>query len=81
MGDQLHIADYCVFSIFLFIPILVGFYHAISGGRQRSPEEFLTANRQLGVLPASLSILVSFQASNTIPHKRYCIKHVAIVGS
>ena len=44
-------------------PILVlhsGFYHALSGGKQKTPTEYFMANHKLRTIPVALSILVSF---------------------
>ena len=44
-------------------PIFVlhsGFYHALSGGKQKTPTEYFMANHKLRTIPVALSILVSF---------------------
>jgi len=55
--------DYVVLAVFLAISLGIGFYHSLTGGRQRTTEEFIMANRRLGVLPTSLSLFVSFSSA------------------
>ena len=44
-----HWADYLIFVLVLLISVIIGIYHAATGGRQRTTEEFIMANRQLKV--------------------------------
>ena len=60
-GSQgFHWVDYLVFSAVLAISLGIGLYHAFTGGKQKTTQEFLMANRQLRTVPVALSILVSF---------------------
>ena len=38
-----------IFSLFILISLGIGLYHALTGGKQRTTEEFIMANRQLQV--------------------------------
>ena len=55
--------DYVVLAAFLVISLGIGFYHSVTGGRQKTTQEFIMANRQLGVLPTAMSLFVSFQSA------------------
>uniref|UniRef100_A0AAV2JF36 Sodium-dependent multivitamin transporter n=1 Tax=Knipowitschia caucasica TaxID=637954 RepID=A0AAV2JF36_KNICA len=56
-------ADYSVFALLLAASLAVGVYCALSGGRQRTTGEFLMADRSMGCVPVSLSLLASFQSA------------------
>jgi len=58
--------DYAVLVTFLAISLGIGVYHSLTGGRQRSTEEFFMANRRLAVIPTTLSMFVSFQSAITM---------------
>ena len=55
-----HVVDYAIFALVLLVSLSIGFYHAFTGGRQRTTKEYLLANRQLKTIPVTMSILVSF---------------------
>jgi Na+/proline symporter len=55
--------DYVILAAFLVISLGIGFYHSVTGGRQKTTQEFIMANRQLGVLPTAMSLFVSFQSA------------------
>ena len=55
-----HVVDYAIFALVLLVSLSIGFYHAFTGGKQRTTKEYLLANRQLKTVPVTLSILVSF---------------------
>ncbi|XP_046557622.1 sodium-coupled monocarboxylate transporter 1-like [Haliotis rubra] len=59
-------ADYAVFVTSLVLSAVVGIFYACKGGRQKTTGEFLMGNRDLQILPVSLSILVSFLSAITI---------------
>ncbi|ELT88103.1 hypothetical protein CAPTEDRAFT_139224 [Capitella teleta] len=59
----LHWADYLIFAFFLLASLAIGVYHAFSGNKQRTTQEFIMADRNLKVLPTVISLLVSFQSA------------------
>ncbi|ELU04804.1 hypothetical protein CAPTEDRAFT_201499 [Capitella teleta] len=59
----LHWADYLIFTFFLLASLAIGVYHAFSGNKQRTTQEFIMADRNLKVIPTMLSLLVSFQSA------------------
>ena len=45
-----HWADYVIFTVFLVISMGIGLYYALTGGKQRTTEEFIMADRKLQVI-------------------------------
>ena len=59
----LHWLDYAVFALMMFATVGIGVLFATTGGRQRTTDEYFTADRSLGVFPATLSIVVSYMSA------------------
>ncbi|XP_041952251.1 solute carrier family 5 member 6a isoform X1 [Alosa alosa] len=70
MGDvvQMHFTtlDYVIFVILLVASTGIGLFYAFSGGRQRTTQEFLLADRSMSCFPVSLSLLATFQSAVAI---------------
>ncbi|KAK1796059.1 hypothetical protein P4O66_008858, partial [Electrophorus voltai] len=70
MGDvvQMHFStvDYVIFTLLLVASAGIGVFYAFSGGRQRTTQEFLLADRSMTCLPVSLSLLATFQSAVAI---------------
>lgn len=60
------VADYVMFSFLLAASLCIGLFYALSGGRQRTTQEFLLADRNMRCLPISLSLIASFQSAVAI---------------
>ncbi|KAL3968587.1 MFS transporter (sodium-dependent inorganic phosphate cotransporter) [Sarotherodon galilaeus] len=60
------VIDYVIFAVLLAASMAIGLYYALSGGRQRTTQEFLMADRSMGCLPVSLSLIASFQSAVAI---------------
>ncbi|XP_072026113.1 sodium-coupled monocarboxylate transporter 1-like [Amphiura filiformis] len=60
------IADYVVLSVMLLISMTVGIYQAFTGGKQRTNDEFLLANRNMNLLPVAMSFMASFVSAPAI---------------
>ncbi|XP_077147979.1 sodium-dependent multivitamin transporter isoform X1 [Ranitomeya variabilis] len=58
--------DYVIFALLLVLSSAIGLYYALSGGRQRTTQEFLLANRSMGFFPVALSLLATFQSAVAI---------------
>ncbi|KAK2170802.1 hypothetical protein NP493_1139g00056 [Ridgeia piscesae] len=58
--------DYAVFILMLTISAGIGMYYGCTGGKQSTTKEFLMADRNMGVLPVSLSMLASFMSGITV---------------
>ncbi|XP_068615722.1 sodium-dependent multivitamin transporter-like [Brachionichthys hirsutus] len=59
-------ADYVIFALLLVASTGIGLFHAFTGGRQRTTQEFLMADRSMSCLPVSLSLLATFQSAVAI---------------
>ncbi|XP_076873453.1 solute carrier family 5 member 6a isoform X1 [Brachyhypopomus gauderio] len=70
MGDvvQMHFStlDYVIFAMLLVASAGIGLFYALSGGRQKTTQEFLLADRSMSCLPVSLSLLATFQSAVAI---------------
>lgn len=60
------VVDYVIFAVLLAASMAIGLYHALTGGRQRTTQEFLMADRSMRCLPVSLSLIASFQSAVAI---------------
>ncbi|XP_062979760.1 sodium-dependent multivitamin transporter [Elgaria multicarinata webbii] len=60
------VADYAIFVLLLVFSAGIGLFHALSGGKQRTTQEFLLANRSMTFLPVALSLLATFQSAVAI---------------
>lgn len=58
--------DYVILAAFLVISLGIGVYHSLTGGRQRTTQEFIMANRHLGIIPTTISLFVSFKSASMI---------------
>uniref|UniRef100_A0A8C5AS66 Solute carrier family 5 member 6 n=1 Tax=Gadus morhua TaxID=8049 RepID=A0A8C5AS66_GADMO len=60
------VVDYVIFALLLLASMAIGVYYALSGGRQRTTQEFLLADRSMAAVPVSLSLIASFQSAVAI---------------
>ncbi|XP_075000804.1 sodium-dependent multivitamin transporter isoform X7 [Calonectris borealis] len=60
------VIDYSIFALLLVLSVAIGLFYALSGDRQRTVQEFLLANRNMGFLPVALSLLATFQSAVAI---------------
>lgn len=58
--------DFVLFALLLVASLAIGLYYALSGGRQKTTQEFLLADRSMRCLPLSLSLMASFQSAVAI---------------
>ena len=58
--------DYVVFCLVLIISAGIGIYYGCTGGHQKTTLEFLMADRQMQIVPVSLSMLASFMSAITL---------------
>ncbi|XP_030054506.1 sodium-dependent multivitamin transporter [Microcaecilia unicolor] len=58
--------DYIIFVLLLVLSSGIGLFYAFSGGKQRTTQEFLLADRSMTFLPVALSLLATFQSAVAI---------------
>ena len=58
-------ADYAVCACTLMVACGIGVYHACTGGKQKTTNEFLMANRNMNPIPVSISLVASFISAIT----------------
>uniref|UniRef100_A0A6M2DZL7 Putative sodium-dependent multivitamin transporter n=1 Tax=Xenopsylla cheopis TaxID=163159 RepID=A0A6M2DZL7_XENCH len=58
--------DYAVFILMLLISASIGVYYRFTGGRQRTTQEYLLADRNMGIWPVACSLMASFMSAITL---------------
>ncbi|KAL3847684.1 hypothetical protein ACJMK2_018581 [Sinanodonta woodiana] len=58
-----HIADFIIFGLTIVVSLGIGIYYALSGGKQKTMNEYLVGNRHMSVLPVAISLMATFQSS------------------
>ena len=59
----MHIADWIIFAVMLIFSCAIGLYHSCTGGKQQTNDEYLMGNRQMKLVPSTISMTVSFLSS------------------
>nr|XP_054752022.1 sodium-dependent multivitamin transporter-like [Lytechinus pictus] len=60
---RLSVVDYVVFVMVLVISAAIGIYHACTGGKQRTTQEFFVADRKMQFVPVGFSLLASWMSA------------------
>ena len=63
------VADYVVCGIILIATAGIGLYYALSGGRQRTSNEYFMADRNMPLFPVAISLMASFYSGVSIQVK------------
>ncbi len=58
--------DYVVFVLLLCISAAIGIFHAACGGRQKTINEYLVADRGMSAIPVGMSLVATFQSAIAI---------------
>ncbi|GLH06851.1 Putative sodium-dependent multivitamin transporter [Gryllus bimaculatus] len=58
--------DYVVLGLVLLTSASIGVYYRLTGGRQKTVEEYLLGNQSLSVLPVAFSLMASFMSAITL---------------
>ncbi|XP_076242296.1 putative sodium-dependent multivitamin transporter [Calliopsis andreniformis] len=59
-------SDYLVIGVMLSISAGIGLYYRFTGGRQRTAEEYFSANKSMGIVPLAIALTVSFVSAITL---------------
>ncbi len=67
MADEsFSVWDYIIFILMLALSAGRGVFYACTGKKQSTTKEFLLADRNMGAIPVSLSMLASFMSAVTV---------------
>ncbi|XP_071499449.1 sodium-coupled monocarboxylate transporter 1-like [Diadema antillarum] len=58
--------DYLVFAVMLLASAVIGIYAALTGGRQRTANEFHLGDRRVNILPVALSMMVTLKSAVSV---------------
>ncbi|XP_072939942.1 putative sodium-dependent multivitamin transporter [Epargyreus clarus] len=58
--------DYIIMTATMVASVLIGIYFRFSGGKQKTNEEYLMANRNMSIFPVAVSLMASFMSAITL---------------
>ncbi|XP_060526384.1 putative sodium-dependent multivitamin transporter [Cylas formicarius] len=58
--------DYVVIAIVLLISSFIGIYYRFTGGKQKTMQEYLLADKNMSITPVAFSLMASFMSAITI---------------
>ncbi|KAK2585882.1 hypothetical protein KPH14_010471 [Odynerus spinipes] len=58
--------DYLVLGVVLSISAGIGVYYRFTGGRQKTAEEYFSADRSMKIVPLAIALMVSFMSAITL---------------
>ncbi|KAL0882295.1 hypothetical protein ABMA27_000816 [Loxostege sticticalis] len=58
--------DYTIMAATMVASVLIGLYFRFSGGKQKTNEEYLLADRNMSILPVAVSLMASFMSAITL---------------
>ncbi|KAG6444236.1 hypothetical protein O3G_MSEX003247 [Manduca sexta] len=58
--------DYVIMAATMIASIAIGLYFRFSGGKQKTNEEYLLADRNLSIFPVAVSLMASFMSAITL---------------
>ena len=67
MDTSVQVVDYVIFVVVIVGSLLIGVYFSFS---QKSSSEYLQGRRQMGLVPVSISMMVSFISAVTMQVRR-----------
>ncbi|CAH4035513.1 unnamed protein product [Pieris brassicae] len=58
--------DYIIMVATMVLSVLIGIYFRFSGGKQKTNEEYLLADRNMSIFPVAVSLVASFMSAITL---------------
>ncbi|CAH2071410.1 unnamed protein product, partial [Iphiclides podalirius] len=58
--------DYIIMAATMIASVAIGLYFRFSGGKQKTNEEYLLADRNMSILPVAVSLMASFMSAITL---------------
>ncbi|XP_047525471.1 putative sodium-dependent multivitamin transporter isoform X2 [Pieris napi] len=58
--------DYIIMVATMVLSVLIGLYFRFSGGKQKTNEEYLLADRNMSIFPVAVSLVASFMSAITL---------------
>ncbi|XP_069358181.1 putative sodium-dependent multivitamin transporter [Maniola hyperantus] len=58
--------DYIIMSATMIASVLIGLYFRFSGGKQKTNDEYLLADRNMSIFPVAVSLMASFMSAITL---------------
>ncbi|XP_063824104.1 putative sodium-dependent multivitamin transporter isoform X2 [Ostrinia nubilalis] len=58
--------DYAIMAATMVASVVIGLYFRFSGGKQKTNEEYLMADRNMSILPVAVSLMASFISAITL---------------
>lgn len=58
--------DYVIIVIVLLISSCIGIYYRFTGGKQKTMQEYLLADKNMGITPVAFSLMASFMSAITL---------------
>ncbi|KAG8227162.1 hypothetical protein J437_LFUL001706 [Ladona fulva] len=60
------VTDYVVFAFMLGVSAAIGIYYRLTGGQQKTTQEYLLGDKNLPILPVAFSLMASFMSAITL---------------
>ncbi|CAH0605762.1 unnamed protein product [Chrysodeixis includens] len=58
--------DYAIMAATMIASVVIGLYFRFSGGKQKTNEEYLLADRNMSIFPVAVSLMASFMSAITL---------------
>ncbi|XP_050430398.1 putative sodium-dependent multivitamin transporter [Adelges cooleyi] len=62
----LTVSDYAVLGVTLLGFVLIGLYYQLTGGKQKTTQEYVLGDKNLSIIPVGFSLMVSFMCATSM---------------